>query len=77
MIKYLIRTIVVAALMVLMVSAIGCGDDGFWMRMDSKPTLNYEIIIIDDCEYIKTYVYLGDVLEHKGNCKNPIHNKEK
>ena len=29
-----------------------------------------EVIIVDSCEYIRTYVYGGYVLTHKGNCKN-------
>ena len=38
----------------------------------------YKIIIIDGCEYIyKRYDNFSGipVLTHKGNCKNPIHNK--
>jgi len=39
--------------------------------------IEYEIVIIDSCEYIMTKPYgnWGAALAHKGNCKNPIHNK--
>lgn len=34
---------------------------------------DFTIVTIDQCEYIKTHVYSGEVYTHKGNCKNPIH----
>ena len=35
----------------------------------------YKIREIDGCEYIESRNAYGDVLSHKGNCKNPIHYK--
>ena len=33
-------------------------------------TMNYSIILIDNCEYIKYYGGTSTTIIHKGNCKN-------
>ena len=38
---------------------------------------NNSVVVIDGCQYIKTYTggkYGGFALTHKGNCTNIIHN---
>lgn len=50
---------------------IGCDFDS-----ESVPVKNfsYDIVVIDSCEYIRSYTVYGHyVASHKGNCKNPIH----
>lgn len=32
-----------------------------------------EIVRIDGCQYLKTYVHGGYALAHKGDCDNPVH----
>jgi len=53
-------------------------------RNVDKKTTNYvvsqgnnplEIVIIDSCEYLYGPWGNATVLTHKGNCKNPIHQK--
>lgn len=36
---------------------------------------NYSIYIIDSCEYVIFYGGSSTWGSHKGNCKNPIHNR--
>ncbi len=36
---------------------------------------SFDVVEIDSCEYIRSDVYAGYNLTHKGNCKNPIHKK--
>lgn len=44
--------------------------------------IRYNMIEIEDCEYIEVYEASGGIdsriysLTHKGNCKNPIHEKK-
>ena len=35
-----------------------------------------KVVEIEGCEYFMCANYEGNVLSHKGNCKNPIHNKK-
>lgn len=36
----------------------------------------YDVVTIDDCEYLQTYWSYGGYMAHKGNCSNPIHQKD-
>ncbi len=38
--------------------------------------IKYDLITIDDCEYLKRYSSYGGYMAHKGNCSNPIHQKD-
>lgn len=62
--KNLLPGIVLFAFIVIM--ALSLAFNG-----DDKP----EVEVIDGCDYIKTYVRFYPVYTHKGNCRNPIHNK--
>jgi hypothetical protein len=42
---------------------------------NGKANLGTEIQEIDGCEYIVSKNGYGNVVSHKGNCKNPIHYK--
>lgn len=42
---------------------------------NEKANSEIEIREIEGCEYIVSKNGVGDVLSHKGNCKNPIHYK--
>jgi hypothetical protein len=52
-----------------------------------KPQFNYgdnkipySVVIIDSCEYIVGWIgsgYGGPIFTHKGDCKNPIHLKQR
>jgi hypothetical protein len=48
-------------------------DKGY--KITSKAGYSFYVVDIDSCEYIRSDVYGGYNLTHKGNCKNPIHNK--
>lgn len=66
-------------LFLLMLSLMigGCIDnDGVVERIRDSEGYSRRVITIDGCEYFAGAYYM---LEHKGNCKNPIHiyNKEK
>jgi hypothetical protein len=52
---------------------IGCVNPNPTIKSDGKYGREYETLTIDSCEYIRSSVYMGDVLTHKGNCKNVIH----
>ena len=39
-------------------------------------SLELKIVEIEGCEYFMCTNYEGNVLSHKGNCKNPIHYKK-
>lgn len=43
--------------------------------VDSLSNIDYSIYIIDSCEYIVFYTGSSTWGSHKGNCKNPIHNR--
>jgi hypothetical protein len=64
-------------LIILALFLMGCGSyENRARSIESK----YVIIIIDSCEYIVSKAPLGDygwLMSHKGNCKNPIHYKNK
>ena len=36
--------------------------------------MHWSVIEIEGCEYFYNNSSRGDILTHKGNCKNPIHN---
>jgi hypothetical protein len=36
-----------------------------------------EVIELEGCEYLYTRIDRGAIMCHKGNCKNPIHYKNK
>jgi len=38
--------------------------------------ITYNVIEIDECEYILKYRDRGAMIAHKGNCANPIHQKD-
>lgn len=40
---------------------------------NGKGIISTEVQIIDGCEYIVSKNAYGNVVSHKGNCKNPIH----
>ncbi len=44
-------------------------------NVDSLSNTDYSIYIIDSCEYIIFYGGSSTWGSHKGNCKNPIHNR--
>ena len=42
---------------------------------NGKANLSSKIQEIDGCEYIVSINTYGNLVSHKGNCKNPFHNK--
>lgn len=38
-----------------------------------KEIHTFEIVIVDECEYLYAFYSHALVLSHKGNCKNPHH----
>ena len=42
---------------------------------NGKANLSLNIQEIDGCEYIVSENGYGNIVSHKGNCKNPFHNK--
>ena len=46
------------------------------LQLDTENVLDFRIIEIEGCEYIASRTFQGYLtLTHKGNCKNPFHNK--
>jgi hypothetical protein len=74
--------------LILLLTVYGCSEpkpEPTWPKSEG-PTLKngyieYEVVTIDSCEYIlghdKGFYNGGFFLTHKGNCKNPIHLKNK
>lgn len=60
-------------LLLIALLCVGCAPEGS-RRVDSTDG-EVRIVIVEDCEYLRTTVYAGWVYTHKGNCKNPIHLK--
>jgi len=75
-----ITTIITLLLLITAMTITGCTPNGIETIRDdnnTKPTLDYRIVMIDECEYIEVNngVVDGRVysLTHKGDCKNTIH----
>ena len=74
-------------LLIILLAMFACNPDGSigtqYTSSDSiivklKPNYSnfkeYTVITIDGCEYFTYKDHFGDLMiEHKGNCKNPIH----
>lgn len=62
-------------LMLLSLICLSCNPMTIEEQMSTENELwKSSIIIIDGCEYFKYKTYYHyNVIEHKGNCKNPIH----
>lgn len=39
----------------------------------TSESMDLKVVEIEGCEYFMCINYEGNVLAHKGNCKNPIH----
>jgi len=67
------KTILLSISIMLLTSCCGVQPK----QTDQLPQIQFEQITTieyDDCEYLYCRSKLGDiVIEHKGNCKNPIH----
>lgn len=66
------------ALFAVLFLGVGCSPPVFDNRQ--KTGSKYDIVTIDNCEYIEVDFVGGAYsrcysLTHKGNCKNPIHRK--
>jgi hypothetical protein len=67
-------------LLVLILLLVGCVDEP---NLKKEKTIyqfgdelnKIEIVTIESCEYLYGPWGNATVLTHKGNCKNPIHNK--
>ena len=72
--------IVVIISLCIMTLMVGCSSrekqkEVHTYNVDSLSNTDYSIYIIDSCEYIIFYGGSSTWGSHKGNCKNPIHNK--
>jgi hypothetical protein len=71
------KKLILSTLLIGMMS--GCGESNIEKVETQKKYLKtgypIEIVTIDSCEYIYGPWGNATVLTHKGNCKNPIHNK--
>ena len=63
----------VMLLIIVVLGLVGCGSTVRVATDDRTQTIAASIVTIDDCEYFLCRNGYGDVLCHKGNCKNPIH----
>ena len=61
-------------LIILALALVMCGCNKHIENRFRVGTVDYDVIVIDDCEYLKT----GTTLAHKGNCKYCVerHKKE-
>lgn len=60
-------------MLTLSIAVCGCNYDIDQKKIDGGEIYesgNVKIVVIDSCEYIKSYVYCGYTYCHKGNCKN-------
>ena len=66
--------------MMIMTMMVGCSERqkqkevGVY-NVDTLSHINYSIYIIDSCEYIIFYGGSSTWGSHKGNCSNPIHER--
>ena len=72
--------IIVIASLTIMTLMVGCSGrekqkEVHTYNVDSLPNTDYSIYVIDSCEYIVFYSGSSTWGSHKGNCKNPIHNR--
>ena len=72
--------VIVSTSLILMTLMVGCagphkGKGINVLNVDSLPKIEYSIYIIDSCEYIVFHNGNASWGSHKGNCKNPIHNR--
>ena len=52
-------------ILLLALAFVMCGCNKHVVNTFRVGTVNYDVIVIDDCEYLKS----GATLAHKGNCK--------
>ena len=70
-------------LILLFILVISSCEDSSKEAIENVNFRNYEIVVIDSCEYIisaykTTMSHKGHgFMAHKGNCKNEFHNGEK
>lgn len=64
-----IKTITAIILVLLLISFCGCQSESGRRKKETNETNGYKTVVIDSCEYITTYIYRGEALCHKGNCK--------
>ena len=85
MIKSIITSFLCVAVLTIGVFVSGCCGDScdFHNGKTNKPkvhistlgrNLNYEVIIIEGCQYVFMLNGYAGYMAHKGNCNNPIHN---
>ena len=80
--KWYVGYLSVVAFIVAMLSFSSCApappDPTVWHRpVTIIPEVDYDIYIIDGCEYVVVGVGYGQTMSHKGNCKNKIHEYKK
>lgn len=71
--KVILLTLWNLALSAPMFYMLSCGPSKEEMERQQnqlKTVDNYDIITIDRCEYIRLSTAHGEVITHKGNCKN-------
>ena len=61
-------TIRIAIFLIIISFIFGCYRNG--ENIDVRKVI---IVTIEGCEYIVNQNSYGEILTHKGNCKNPIH----
>lgn len=55
----------------------GCKDGNYKgiKPINESDSGDFQVIVIDSCEYLQNTYSAASPLTHKGNCKNPIHKK--
>ena len=64
--KQMKKTIVIVTLLAVIFCGCQNPED---MKDEKKFKGGYTSIVIDSCEYITSYVYMGESICHKGNCR--------
>ena len=61
--------------LILLLGLFSCEGDYGVHRVSSinNTVTHFTIVTIDGCEYIQSHNGYGNILAHKGDCKNPIH----
>ena len=44
-----------------------------YYKMFPNESINYNVILIDGCQYLEMRTYMYSIVTHKGDCTNKIH----
>jgi hypothetical protein len=61
-------------LSLLLIAAVGCDrNNDPKIKGETVGLRGLKIVVIEECEYFQMRTHNYDIITHKGNCRNPIH----